>query len=138
MKSRTKPIIIVSLVLVVIMSLSFTVFAAVAWDNFNAVLPKNQGATEVSTVARSNSSTSYKHFTVKIKSISSGYTSVCVWAKKPGGTNYSKSSQQVGINVTPNVGYDEVPAAGKNVILNLKNPVKTTATPRVSGTWTPN
>lgn len=120
-----------------VMTMSLTAFAAVSWDSFSAKLPKNQGDTEVSTVARSNSSSSTNYFTIDITTMPSGYTAVRAWTEGKYGGNYSNPYNQVD-GAETNVKYSKTPEKGKNITLNLDNPVKTTNTPTVKGKWTPN
>lgn len=139
MKKTCKKLLGGALAVAAVMTMSLTAFAAstVAWDDFSATLPKNQGDTEVSTVARSNSASTEKNFTVNITSMPSGYTAVRAWTEKPAGANYSNPYKQIGSGES-DVSYSTTPAQGKNVVLNLDNPVKTTKTPTVKGKWTPN
>jgi hypothetical protein len=114
--------------------LSISAFAAS--DTINDLLPPNQGDTEVSTVARESSTVGY--FTITIDSISGGYTSVRAWTEVGlFGNNCSSTNKSVGVGTT-NCPYSDIPQAGENVTLNLDNPVYTTDTPRVIGSWTPN
>lgn len=127
--------------LAVSMVAATSAFAASAWDSFNATLPAKQGDTEVSTVARANTSDIYGYFTIKITSIDPGYTAVRAWAENTLGANYSDPYNQVAADGTNRAVfyYDgKTPSKGTNVVLNLDNPVYTSTTVDVSGTWTPN
>lgn len=126
---------------ILLMATGTTAFATAAWDSFTATLPAKQGDTEVSTVARDVSDTDY--FTIKISSIGGGYTAVRAWCETGLGTNVSSPDYEIGVNTS---GYhwdipyysNSVPSHGTNVTLNLDNPVNTTNTPTVKGSWTPN
>lgn len=118
------------------MTLSVTAFAASAWDSFDSKLPENQGDTEVSTVARATSDVD--HFSVNITSLSNGYTVLRAWTEGSHGGNYSDPYVQISVGSTQDVKYTKIPNCGTNITLNLDNPVSTTITPSVTGTWTPN
>ena len=126
-----------SVVLVLLMSMSLTVFAATT--SFSGSLPARQGDTEISKVARENENTTKKYFTITISSLGTGTDKVRAWAETGAGINASSPYNQVGVTTT-NVYYntDSVPAKGTNVTLNLDNPVYMTTTVSVSGSWTPN
>ena len=108
--------------------------AVSAWGNFTVNLPKNQGDAEVSAIAYGGGN----YMTVNITSISSGYTAVRAWAEKPSGTNLTNVNRLVGLYSNNLCTYFTKQTVGKNVVLNLDNPVHTTAEPTVKGKWTPN
>jgi len=118
------------------MIMATTAYAATA--TFSGILPAYQGDTEVSTVARAHDSTSYKYFTITITSLGTGYDSVRAWTENTLGGNLSDPFKQVSKNVQTNVYYTTVPSMGTNVVLNLDNPVYTSESVSVGGTWTPN
>lgn len=115
-----------------VLMMGMTVFAASA--NFSTYLPIHQGDKEVSTIKKEST---YDYFMVNFSSIGSGTTKVCVWTEKPGGENYSSPSKQVGTGMNV-VKYSTTPEVGKNVVLNMDNPVYVSYTVPVSGVWTPN
>lgn len=125
------------------MSITVTAFAAVSnqqspWANFNVTLPAHSWDAETGLVARVNSASTMKYFTVEIYGISGGYTAVRVWTENQFGFNFSNPlANSVGIG-RRNINYATVPQAGDVVKLNLDNPVDTSATPTVRGRWTPN
>lgn len=124
--------VVLTAAIALVLGLALSANAATA--SFTAKLPKNQGDTEVSTVARSTSAS--KNFCVKINSISNGFTHVRAWVEGTAGKNFSNPLEQISIG-TAYINYTTVPAAGKNMILNLDNPVKSTTTPTVKGSWSP-
>ena len=114
----------IALSTVFLMATGITAFAAAAWEPFSANLPANRGDKEVSKAARASSNVS--HFSIMINLISDGYTAVRVWGVT--------SPYEWAVPYYDN----SVPAMGTNVTLNLDNPVYTSASPTVSGKWTPN
>ena len=125
--------------IIFIMSFSAFVYGAVsAWDNFSKVLPGYNGDVETSCITRANTSSTKKYFTVKINSISNGFTAVRVWTENQYGWNFSSpSANTIGVG-TSNLDYSTTPSRGDFVKLNLDNPVYTNSTPTVKGKWTPN
>lgn len=127
----------------IMMGTIVTVFAAVsvqasAWDNINVQLPWLSGDAETGLVARVNTDSTVKYFSVDISSISGGYTAVRVWTENQFGFNFSDpTSNSISIGLK-NINYSIVPKKGDLVKLNLDNPVMTSATPTVKGRWTPN
>lgn len=128
---------------VLLMSITVTAFAAVsqqesAWADFNVNLPANSGDIETRLVARVNTASTMKYFTINISSIGAGCTAVRVWTENQFGYNFSSSvGNSIGTGQR-NINYSEVPQQGDVVKLNLDNPVNTSATPAVKGSWTPN
>lgn len=113
--------------------------AFAATGTFDATLPAKQGDTEVSTVARANTSDVVEYFSIKISSIDSGYTAVRAWTEASAGSNYSDPYTEVRADGTYHtVDYLTTPNKGNNVTLNLDNPVYTTSSVSVSGEWSPN
>lgn len=107
---------------------------AVATASFNSVLPAYQGDTEVSTVKRATTSPTWQ---INISSIGTGTNAVCAWTELTDGYNLSSPYVQVskGIKIMK---YDSLPNVGKNVTLNLDNPVYSSSTVAVNGEWSPN
>ena len=138
MKKTGKRLLAISMAIMVVMTMSITAFAAtVATESFSVKLYEKQKDREVSTIARSNHSDTVTYATVTIDSIANDYTAVRAWMEKPAGANYSNPYTQIGIKKNK-VNYSKVPDKGDNVVLNLDNPVYTTKTPLVKGSWTPN
>ena len=90
--------------------------AYAASTEFSAVLPKNQGDTEVSTVRKGSD---YNFFTIGITSISNNMTKVCAWTEGEVGNNLSSPYRQIANGETLPVFYDVTPGIGTNVVLNL-------------------
>lgn len=140
MKNMNKKLGVIALGAILLMATSTMVYAASAWDSFSVNLPANQGDKEVSKVTRGSSDIS--HFSILISSIGGGYTAVHAWCETGLGGNVSNPFYQLGVTspyewAVPY--YDgKSPSMGTNVTLNLDNPVYTSATPSVSGRWTPN
>lgn len=133
MKSR-KRLFVFLLVVIVIALLSTSALAVYAWGDIDVYLPAHQGDCRTDPVARSGSDSD--HYCVGIDSISDGFTSVGAWAENWIGTNYSNPYwilDEQGWDVP----YTTKPSEGTNVYLSLDNPVSTTITPRVTGTWSP-
>ena len=116
--------------------MSITAMAATA--DFTGNLPEKQGDTEISTVGRQDASVD--HFTITISSLGSGTSSVRAWTEGSAGGNYSSPYNEASNGKTTNIKYyeNDLPKQGKNVTLNLDNPVYMSTTVYVSGSWTPN
>ena len=117
-----------------ILLLGSSVYAATA--NFSGTLPANQGDTEVSTVAKANNVDQF--FSIKVSSLGGNGSAVRAWTESSVGANYSSPYNQANKGVTTWIYYSSVPGKGKNVTLNLDNPVYTSSTVSVSGSWSPN
>ena len=138
---KVKKVFVIVFSVVLIISMSISAFAtAVVWDSINVNLPKYSMNTEFREVDKSDQTIGY--FTIKIDSISGGYTAIRAWTEKPLGGNYSDSSKIVSVSsngsLQENVNYTQIPSNGAGVILNLDNPIYTTTQPKVMGSWTPN
>jgi hypothetical protein len=115
------------------MLMAASAFAATA--NISGHLPANQQDTEVSTVAKASSSTTT--FYVTINSLSNGYSTVCAWTERPSGINLSNPATQITKGPIRTLNYYDTYPAGLNVVLNLDNPISTSATPAFTGSWSP-
>lgn len=114
-----------------IFMMTASVFAATA--SFSGNLPVKQGDTEVSKVKRATSSSTWM---INISKIGTGTSKVCAWTELEDGYNLSSPYKQVGTG-EKSMSYTALPAIGKNVVLNLDNPVYMTSTVSVSGKWSP-
>lgn len=120
-------------------SMMFATSAFAATASFSGKLPANQGDTEISTVARANTSSAVKYFSIKVSTLDTGYSSVRAWTEKSGGANLSSPYTEVKKSTTwGTVDYTSVPDKGTNVTLNLDNPVYTSTQVSVGGEWSPN
>lgn len=118
-----------------VMCMSMSALAKSDWlVEFSGTLPANQGDAQVSTIKKEFET---EYFTVNMTSIGNNYKNVCAWTENTLGANYSDPSNQVHLNEFEQVGYDSVPKVGRNVVLNLDNPVKTESTVAVQGRWSP-
>lgn len=117
-----------------VLLLGSTVYAATA--NFSGTLPANQGDTEVSTVAKANNTDQF--FSIKVNTLGGTGSAVRAWTESSAGSNYSNPYNQANKGVTTWIYYSNIPAKGKNVTLNLDNPVYTSSTVSVTGSWSPN
>lgn len=121
-----------------IMAMSITAFATANADqtDFAVNLPIFSNNKEVGKIAKADNSTD--HFTISISSISMEFTKVRAWTEKPVGTNYSDPYEQIGVGDNQEMDYTTTPKKGDQVVLNLDNPVYSTSSPTVIGSWTPN
>ena len=130
---RVKNLVALSVVTFILL-LGSSVYAATA--NFSGTLPANQGDTEVSTVAKANNVDQF--FSIKVSSLGGIVSAVRAWTEYSVGADYSIPYNQANKGVTTWIYYSSVPGKGKNVTLNLDNPVYTSSTVSVSGSWSPN
>lgn len=138
MKKLTKRLSTGVVAVALMMSLVFSAYAAVsAWNSFSVNLPAYSGDVETALIARVNTQTTKKYFTVTVSTI--GASAVRVWTENQYGYNFSGPYKNSIAKGTYNCTYDiAVPNQGDVVKLNLDNPVNTIAAPKVTGKWTPN
>lgn len=133
MNTMKQKLLLLLLACVIVASLSITAFAA--WGPISVTLPISSKDEELPDIKRASSDVTY--FTVEIESISDGFTHVRAWTENLLGVNLSSPSNEVGVG-EEKVFYFDVPAINTRVKLNLDNPVSSTQTPFVKGSWTPN
>lgn len=121
------------------MLLSVSVYAALtATDTFSISLPAQQGDTELPAVKKTTSSEIFWVFLDSVGTASDTFTSVMAWTESPMGVNYSDPTHEVDEGTSTAIAYNNTPAIGKNVVLNMDNPIYTTLSPVAVGEWTPN
>ena len=115
-------------------TMTITAFAVNA--SFSGSLPAKHGDTEVSTASRASSDVSY--FSIAITELGGNGDSARAWTEKTNGVNLSSPYNEATCGVSENISYSSIPGKGTLVVLNLDNPVYTTDTVPVSGSWNPN
>lgn len=115
-----------------LMCLSATAFAATS--TFSSTLKAKQKDTEVSTIRKATDTQSFK---VTITDIGKDESALCVWTEGDLGKNFSSPYNQMGVE-TKSFDYTKTARIGKNITLNIDNPVYRTYAVPVVGEWTPN